>query len=141
HFFVIPTLTVNESVAGTASGASLIDDPHLGPYIDSQSAANLKKAFRRHPGYKLDFSNALASVTALHKAGVPILAGTDAPNPGTAHGVSIHRELELLVRAGLSPIETLRAATALPAHSFRLPDRGRIAPGLRADLLLVGGDP
>src|ERR1700722_8717860 len=140
HIFVIPTLTVNESVAGTASGASLVDDPHLGPYIDSQSTANLKKAFRRHPGDKLDFANALASVTALHKAGVPILAGTDAPNSGTAHGVSIHRELELLVKAGLTPNEALAAATSVPAKTFGLNDRGRIAPGLRADLLLVKGN-
>jgi adenine deaminase len=55
--------------------------------------------------------------------------------------VSIHREVELLVRAGLSPIEALRAATSAPARAFRLADRGRIAPGLRADLLLVDGDP
>jgi imidazolonepropionase-like amidohydrolase len=141
HTFVIPTLSVNESVAGTASGESLISDEHLGPYIDSQSVANLKKGFRRHPGDKLDFANALASVTALHKAGVPILAGTDAPNPGTAHGVSIHRELELLVKAGLTPNEALAAATSVPAKTFGLSDRGRIAPGLRADLLLVKGNP
>jgi imidazolonepropionase-like amidohydrolase len=141
HIFVVPTLGVNESVAGTASGESLVSDPHLGPYIDSQSVANLKKGFRRHSGDKLDFANALASVTALHKAGVPILAGTDAPNPGTAHGVSIHRELELLVKAGLTPGQALASATSIPARIFGLNDRGRIAPGLRADLLLVMGDP
>ena len=72
---------------------------------------------------------------------MPILAGTDAPNPGTAHGASIHRELELLVRAGLAPIEALRAATSAPAKAFSLLDRGRVAAGLRADLLLVHGDP
>jgi hypothetical protein len=72
---------------------------------------------------------------------VPLLAGTDAPNPGTAHGASIHRELELLVQAGLSPLEALTAATATPARVFGLKDRGRIAPGLRADLVLVAGDP
>src|SRR4029077_12579152 len=71
----------------------------------------------------------------------PLLAGTDAPNPGTAHGASIHRELELLVQAGLTPIEALTAATAAPARAFHLDDRGRIVPGLRADLLLVKGDP
>ena len=72
---------------------------------------------------------------------MPILAGTDAPNPGTAHGASIHRELELLVQAGLSPAEALAAATSTPARIFGLKDRGRIAPGLRADLVLVKGDP
>jgi hypothetical protein len=53
----------------------------------------------------------------------------------------MHREIELLVGAGLTPIEALTAATAGPARAFRLADRGRIAPGLRADLLLVDGDP
>lgn len=141
HAFVIATLAVNESVSGKASGESLVTDPRLSPYIDEQTAANLKKAFPVRPKSKTNFSYALAAVRALHAAGVPILAGTDAPNPGTAHGVSIHRELELLVQAGLTPTEALRSATSVPAHAFGLNDRGRIAPGLRADLLLVKGDP
>ncbi|MDI5969616.1 amidohydrolase family protein [Streptomyces sp. SL13] len=57
------------------------------------------------------------------------------------HGESLHHELELLVRAGLSTAEALRAAAALPARHFRLPDRGAVAPGPRADLVLVDGDP
>ena len=72
---------------------------------------------------------------------MPILAGTDAPNPGTAHGASLHRELELLVHAGLAPTEALAAATSVPASAFHLADRGRVARGLRADLVLVNGDP
>ena len=141
HAFVIATLTVNESVSGKASSESLATDPRLSPYIDEQSAANLKKAFPVRPKSKTNFSYALAAVRALHASGVPILAGTDAPNPGTAHGVSIHREMELLVQAGLTPTEALRSATSVPAQAFGLNDRGRIAPGLRADLLLVKGDP
>jgi hypothetical protein len=83
----------------------------------------------------------MAAARALFDAGVPILAGTDAPNPGTAHGSSLHRELELLVQAGLPPEAALAAATAVPARMYDLRDRGRIAPGLRADLVLVSGDP
>jgi imidazolonepropionase-like amidohydrolase len=89
----------------------------------------------------LKFSNAEAAVIALHRAGVPILAGTDAPAPTLAHGLSIHRELELLVHAGLTPMSALGAATSEPARAFGFLDRGRIAEGLRADLLLVNGDP
>jgi imidazolonepropionase-like amidohydrolase len=89
----------------------------------------------------LRFDAALATVAELHAAGVELMAGSDAPNPGTAHGASLHHELELLVRAGLTPTEALRAATATPARRFGLSDRGRIAPGQRADLLLVRGDP
>ncbi|MEU6408121.1 amidohydrolase family protein [Microbispora sp. NPDC046933] len=85
-------------------------------------------------------------VGLLHQAGVPILAGTDAnAQPGTPYqppfGESLHHELELLVEAGLSQAEALRAATELPARHFGLTDRGAVTPGLRADLVLVDGDP
>src|SRR5690606_33101637 len=81
------------------------------------------------------------NVAALHAAGITVLAGTDAGNPGTAHGASLHGELALLVRAGLTPEQALRAATSAPADAFGLTDRGRIAVGQRADLVLVDGDP
>jgi imidazolonepropionase-like amidohydrolase len=81
------------------------------------------------------------SINALHEAGVPVLAGSDAPNPGTIHGASIHHELRLLVEAGLTPTEAIAAATLIPARYFGLNDRGQIAVGKRADLLLVDGDP
>jgi len=51
---------------------------------------------------------------------VPVLAGTDTPNPGTVHGASLHRELELLVGAGLTPQLALQAATSAPARVFGL---------------------
>ena len=78
--------------------------------------------------------------------GLPILAGTDASaTPGSParvpHGASLHRELELLVEAGLPAADVLRAATAGPARYFGLAGRGAIEPGLRADLVLVDGDP
>jgi imidazolonepropionase-like amidohydrolase len=136
--FVTPTLTVVESTTGTASGKALPDDPRLAPYLTGDEMGNLRRGF---PSRKLDFQNALAAVRQLHAAGVPILAGTDSPNPGTAHGASIHRELELLVAAGLSPTEALAAATSTPARIFGLQDRGRIATGSRSDLVLVKGDP
>lgn len=72
------------------------------------------------------------------------MAGTDAAHlgaRGTAYGASLHDELRLLTVAGWTPAEALRAATALPAQRFGLADRGRIEPGRRADLVLVGGDP
>jgi adenine deaminase len=70
-----------------------------------------------------------------------LVAGTDAANPGTGYGISLHYELARLVDAGLTPIEALAAATAVPTERFCLNDRGRIAPALQADLLLVSGDP
>jgi imidazolonepropionase-like amidohydrolase len=58
-----------------------------------------------------------------------------------AYGTSLHHELELLVQAGLSTADALRSATVLPAQAARLLDRGAIRPGMRADLVLVDGDP
>lgn len=92
----------------------------------------------------LNYTSAKESVTLLHQAGVPVLAGTDAnssPMAAVKHGEALHRELELLVDAGLSNEEALRAATSLPAKWFRMEDRGVIAVGKRADLVLVFGNP
>jgi imidazolonepropionase-like amidohydrolase len=95
---------------------------------------------------RMDFENSLNSVRRLHSAGATILAGTDANSDPTTpysppHGEAMHQELQLLVDAGLSPVEALRAATVAPAEVFGLVDRGTIAAGRRADLLLVTGDP
>jgi imidazolonepropionase-like amidohydrolase len=86
-------------------------------------------------------ARAEANVRRLTDAGVTLLAGTDAPNPGTVFGESLHRELELLVRCGLTPARALAAATTEPARVFGLADRGRVAAGQRADLVLVSADP
>lgn len=94
------------------------------------------------PGYH----NAREAVRALHSAGAVIVAGTDANNApfvpfSPAQGESLHGELELLVAAGLSPVEALRSSTVQAAELFGLSDRGAVEPGLRADLVLVEGDP
>lgn len=79
----------------------------------------------------------------LYKAHIPILAGTDANDGSTGYripfGLSLHQEFELLSQAGLSTVEILRAATVAPAERFGFGDRGVIAPGRRADLVLIGG--
>jgi imidazolonepropionase-like amidohydrolase len=95
---------------------------------------------------RMDYRHARATVAAFHRAGRPVLVGTDANDDANApfsppHGRSIHEELARLVDAGLSPGEALDGATGTAADVFGLKDRGRIAPGLRADLLLVEGDP
>lgn len=92
----------------------------------------------------LDFRHSVESVRALHKAGVKIAAGTDANTTWfgyVSYGESLHHELELMVRAGLSNGEALRAATLGAAEAFGLGDRGVVEVGKRADLVLVEGDP
>jgi imidazolonepropionase-like amidohydrolase len=81
-------------------------------------------------------------VKTLHAAGVRILAGTDAPMPQVYPGFALHKELELLVEAGLSPADALRSATIWPAEFLGMSDSiGSIATGKRADLLLLDGNP
>lgn len=138
NLFVIPTLVVIASVAGEEDPLVELDEVRqwLSP-MQEQTLAN--RFMSKPPGFAMDI--ALANVRQLHSAGVRILAGSDAPNPGTAYGYSLHREMELLVRAGLSHAETLRAATELPAQLFGLTDRGVLEEGKRADVLLVRGNP
>jgi len=140
--FVIPTLTVIDGMWGDAEGAqALARDQRVAPYLDSMSTSMLGMGGFAPPEARHGPTHARAAVRALRAAGVSILAGTDASNPGTAHGASLHHELRLLIEAGLTPLEALTAATAAPAARFGLADRGRISPGLLADLVLVDGDP
>ena len=142
HAFVVPTLTILECAAGTPGGAALVTDARLAPYLTAGDIGQLEARFlAQRSGSLPSYDVAVEALRQLKAANVPMLAGTDAPNPGALHGASIHRELDLLVQAGLTPQEALAAATFLPAARFGLTDRGRIAVGLRADLLLVRGDP
>jgi imidazolonepropionase-like amidohydrolase len=136
---VISTLSVLARASGTDHVDRLMEDPLMLDFLSPAQRNTLAASFGSERPEIL--RHALESIGRVHAAGVAVLAGTDAPNPGTAHGFSIHQELELLVEAGLSPSAALNAATALPAARFGLADRGRIAPGMRADLLLVDGDP
>ncbi|HYE62294.1 MAG TPA: amidohydrolase family protein [Phycisphaerales bacterium] len=93
-----------------------------------------------------------AFVAELNKQGVPLMAGSDSPQFFLVTGFALHEELEALVRAGLSPAQALKAATATPADYLRSlpnkgsgagidPDFGVIAAGKRADLVLLSADP
>jgi imidazolonepropionase-like amidohydrolase len=141
--FVVPTLVTISTAFGN-SAAALAADKRVSSRLSKKWLDSLSRSMNVYPQGKL--KDAYASVMTLHKAGVDILAGSDVSEPlpilgGLAHGASLHHELQLLVAAGLTPIEALRAATSVPARRFGLADRGRIAPGARADLLLVDGDP
>jgi hypothetical protein len=81
-------------------------------------------------------------VGMLHRAGVPILAGTDTPCPYVPPGFSMHQELELLVESGMPPAAVLQAATIEGARGLKQGDQlGSIEAGKRADLVILDGDP
>ena len=86
--------------------------------------------------YAKSYDAMVAFVGRLHRAGVPIVAGTD-----HVPGFTLHSELELYVKAGMTPAEALQTATKNAALYARASDRGHIAPGKTADLVLVDGDP
>jgi len=130
--FVVPTLTVLQSFARLGGGAKVADDPRLSPYLPEGAVANLRMSFPGGPRLEM-YAVARDMVRLLNEERVPILAGSDVGNVGTTYGASLHGELELLVEAGLTPVEALRAATSVPAKAFRLTDRGRIRPGLCAE--------
>jgi len=84
------------------------------------------------------FSKSLAIVGALHRAGIPIVAGTDQAVPG----YSLHREIELYAQAGFTPMEAIQAATLVPARVMGLEkELGTVENGKRADLILLTADP
>jgi imidazolonepropionase-like amidohydrolase len=138
---VDPTLVVFEGMFTQDAGKVA---PAYAPFVGTLPAA-AERQFRSG-GYPLpegytraDFSKSFDKLTELvgrlHKAGVPIVAGTD------GSGIEIIRELELYVKAGLSPAEALATATIVPAKVVGIDNRtGSIAKGKEADLVLIDGD-
>ena len=130
------------AIEGTAQGGHPTDDS-LVAYIPKalrdywhsvppEFAAKMGALYRVHADM----------VGQINRAGVSMLAGTDCPNPYVYPGFSLHDELGLLVRAGLTPAEALRTATINPARFLGLTDSlGVVARGKVADLVLLDGNP
>ena len=84
----------------------------------------------------------LAVFKQMYVAGVPVMAGTDTTTPNVFPGSGLHEDLNYLVQAGLTPLEALQAATVRPAEFLgRAAEQGTIAPGKRADLVLLDANP
>ncbi len=134
--------TVDDSLVSALAKQGVVSVPTL---IIMQAAASRAQQLPTH-GTGTDYAHARATVTAFHRAGIKILAGTDANSAPASparipHGEALHDELRLLVEAGLTPVEALRSATVEAAAFFGFTDRGIIEAGRRADLLLIDGDP
>lgn len=139
--FVVPTTVVMAGIGAQLDHDALLAEPNFSERLSTEQRQSLHQAGWGALNGEALLGRSLANVTALHEAGIPLLAGSDAPNPGTAHGLSLHQELELMVTAGLSPTEALATATTGPADAFGLTGRGCLVPGCRADLVLIDGDP
>ena len=143
----IPTMAVQCDLARVAGGQAPLDDPLL----LALTTPALRAAYRDQAAYSRRarhwvrwqsdgcVANDFVSLRALARAGVPILAGADTGNLGTFQGYSLHRELELMVEAGLPAWEALRAATSGPVAFLGL--GWRLAPGAPANLIVLAGSP
>jgi len=107
---------------------------------DSFVSPEMRERMRTVPSVPSD-STAIRNLRVLHDAGVPIVAGTDAGNIGTPHGPAIHREIELMRAAGLSPREILTTATVGGARLAGRDDLGTIETGMLADFVVLAEDP
>lgn len=145
---MVPTLTMHDNLAHARTLGER-DDPRR-KYLPAAALAYLDIALNevylkgRDPSVDGQwaelFDAQLRVVGELHRAGVPLMVGTDIATPGTIPGFSTHDELALLVEAGLSPMDALHAATAEPARYLGT-RTGRVAAGHAADLVVLDADP
>jgi imidazolonepropionase-like amidohydrolase len=139
HVAVDPTVSWNELLGHSAQSALTSFQPGFAeaPWPLRSSYGSVRTAVDS-AGANRALRSQLAVIKAMHDAGVRIVAGTDYGLPG----FSLLRELELYVEAGMSPLEAIRAATAVPAEVMGLSsDVGTIEAGKRADLVVLDGDP
>lgn len=152
NIYVCPTLAVQEIFMLNSKGefAKMLDNDEM-IYVD-KDIMDWWKYFsnpnnsNNHGGYisrsQEFYQFQLLLTYELFKAGVPLIAGTDSPNPGMVHGFSLHEELRNLVKAGLSPFEALKTATINASNFLGKGNQfGTIKEGMVADLVLLNENP
>lgn len=140
HTVVDPTIALFELFTATTAKPPASFEPGITkiPEVLAQQLTDVGPPTENSEiGEKL-FEKSVAIIGALHRSGVPIVAGTDQAVPGH----SLHREIELYVQAGFTPMEAIQAATLVPARVMGLgKDAGTVEKGKRADLILINGNP
>jgi len=140
HIVVDPTIALFELNAHPADQPVSAFEPGVDKVAPElrQSLTHTGTAPADTAKRRAQFETLLQIIGALHRAGVPIVAGTDLTVPG----YSLHREIELYVQAGFTPMEAIQAATIVPARAMGLEkESGTLQPGMRADILVVNGNP
>ena len=142
----VPT-HLTRKVDAYADDPIILEDPnlrYLHPLIKFQWKEDLDKVISKNPSpearqtYKDFYYKGLELTGLAHKAGVKTLVGTDY----NVSGATIHSEMEEFIAAGISPLDTIRAATTLPAEYFGLQDQyGKVKEGMYADLLVLNKNP
>ena len=144
--FAVTTLAVFQLQRRLAAGLDFLDHPLIADttpaFVLDELNAHAAAQGPLGVGYEQRVAATYVQVRRLHQAGVPLVAGTDAPYPGLFQGEATHRELELLVEAGLTPLEAITCATRNAARLMQADDEwGTLAAGLVADILVVSGRP
>ena len=146
----VPTFTVDEAFFVYAERPAFMQTaffeqaagPKLMAKFDAPGYAEKINQDRQTPQHRKDFAVGQQNLKRLFDAGVNVGFGTDSGAvPGRIPGFAEHRELELMVDAGLTPMQAITAATGENAKLLHSPDRGTIAVGKRADLLVLDADP
>lgn len=145
----IPTLTreistfVYESVPEFFSDPYFLKeaDPAVLEALQTPERMSRMAASRSAQAYKAGLEVAMGNVGALHSAAVPIAMGTDTGPPARFQGYFEHLELQLMVDAGMSPLDAIRSATGIAADCIGMSDLGTLEPGRWADFSVLSADP
>ncbi|HYM76544.1 MAG TPA: amidohydrolase family protein [Candidatus Dormibacteraeota bacterium] len=140
HTVVDPTMSLFELFTATTAKPPASFEPgiHKIPIELAEQLTDVEPPNENTEISEKVFQKELAIVGALHRAEIPVVAGTDQSVPGH----SLHREIELYVQAGFTPMEAIQAATIVPARVMGLDkELGTIEKGKRGDLILINGNP
>jgi len=140
HTVIDPTMALFELFTATTAKPPASFEPGVEKIALelAQPLTDVEPPSERSELFTKIFSKEIGIVGVLHRAGIPIVAGTDQAVPGH----SLHREIEIYVQAGFTPMEAIQAATIVPARVMGLDkELGTIEKGKRADLILLTADP
>jgi imidazolonepropionase-like amidohydrolase len=130
----------DEAIARRVAESGVMVTPTLQVGFDRLEAAEAAGDHEAAEPHRRALADSLANARQLHELGVPLVAGNDAGWRQTGFD-DFHKEIALLVEAGLSPLEAIHAATGRAAAACRVPEIGTLAPGQAADLIAVRGNP
>jgi imidazolonepropionase-like amidohydrolase len=140
HTVIDPTIALFEFFTATTAKPPASFEPgvnKIAPELAEQLTDVGPPSERSEIGEKV-FEKEVAIVGALHRAGIPVVAGTDQTVPG----YSLHREIELYVQAGFTPMEAIQAASIVPARVMGMDkELGTVEKGKRGDLIVISGNP
>ena len=140
HTVLDPTMALFELFKATTANPPASFEPGINKIAPelAQPLTDVPPPGARSELQQRAFDKEIEMLGALHKAGIPIVAGTDQAVPG----YSLHREIELYVQSGFTPMEAIQAATIVPARAMGVDkELGTIEKGKRGDLILIDGDP